>query len=333
MKTTTVLYLLLFSTASCLLGQTNQQWQGYPQAKVTVRVIGEDEQPIPGVTASFVFGGQYDYNHTLLEVKGETDASGLFTAQGYTYGQFGHNLSKDGYYMGSTPIPIFRDAKDGHWQPWGATNTAILRKIEKPVPVYAKKVRGEADIPAVGKPCGYDLEAGDWVAPHGRGKIADFIITLTNRHYESRSVFDVGATITFSNPLDGIQETQLPKEYATSEFKWPRQAPENGYQSSFAARGAQFPDGGPKPIRTFNGDGTGQAYFFRVRTVEQDGKIVSALYGKIDSGIVLDPIGSKFCGIFFTYYLNPTSLDRSMEFDLKRNLFTNLPNLELPRLP
>jgi hypothetical protein len=212
------------------------------------------------------------------------------------------------------------------------TNTVILRKIKTPVPVYAKKVRGD-NIPDGGKPCDYDLEAGDWVAPYGRGKTADFIVTLTNRHYESWDVFDVGATITFSNPLDGIQETQLPKEYALSEFTWPRQAPEAGYQPLFAARYAQFPDGGQKPIRTFNADGTGQAYFFRVRTVEQNGKIVSALYGKIDSGIVLDPRRAKFCKVFFTYYLNPTSLDRNMEFDLKRNLFTNLPDLEQPRLP
>ncbi len=331
MKTTAVLYLLLISTASHLLGQTNQQRQGYPQAKVTVRVIEEDRQPIPGVTASFVFGGQYDYQYTLVRVTGETDASGLFTGQGYTYGRFGHDLRKDGYYMGSAPIPIFRDAKDGHWQPWGATNTVILRRIENPVPVCAKKVR--ADIPDVGKPCGYDLEAGDWMAPYGRGKTADFIVTLTNRHYESRRVFDVDATITFSNPFDGIQETQLPKEYAVSQFKWPRQAPDAGYQSSFTARCTQFPDGGQTSIRTFNPDGTGQAYFFRIRTVEQNGKIVSALYGKIDSGIVLDPRRAKLCKMFFTYYLNPTPLDRNMEFDLKRNLFTSLPDEEQPRLP
>ncbi len=47
------------------------------------------------------------------------------------------------------------------------------------------------------------------------------------------------------------------------------------------------------------GDGTGQAYFFRIRTVEQNDKIVSALYGKIDSGIVLDPLDASSAGYFF----------------------------------
>lgn len=330
MKTMAILYLLIFSITFPLLGQT--QNQGYSQAKVTIRVIGEDNNPIPNVIASFVFDEQYKYG-AIVRVTGKTETTGLFTAQGYSaFGRFGADLKKDGYYMSGVPSPDFRDAKDGHWQPWGVTNIAILRKIENPVPVYAKKVRG-TDIPDAGKSCGFDLEAGDWVAPYGRGKTADLIITLTNRSYESWDVFDVSATITFSNPLDGIQETQLPKEYALSEYTWPRQAPDAGYQSSFAARYAQFQDGGQKPIHTFNGDGTGQAYFFRIRTVEQNGKIVSALYGKIDSGIVLDPRRAKFCKVFFTYYLNPTSLDRNMEFDLKRNLFVNLPDLEQPRLP
>lgn len=329
MKTTTILFLLLFSFVSYSPGQLRHQ--GYPQVNVTVRVVGEDKNPIAGVTASFVFDEQYKYN-AIVPLNGNTDATGLITAQGYSaFGRFGANLKKDGYYLSGVACPVFRDAKDGQWQPWGTTNTTILRKIENPVPVYAKKVR--ADIPAVGKSCGYDLEAGDWMAPYGRGQTADFIITLTNREYESRSVFDVGATITFSNPLDGIQEAHLPKEYATSLFRWPRQAPDAGYQSLLTARSAQFPEGGRKPIRTFNAGGTDQAYFFRVRTVEQNGKIVSVLYGKIDSGIAVDPIDSKTCGIFFTYYLNPVPLDRNMEFDLKRNLFANLPDDEQPRLP
>src|SRR5204863_9024831 len=55
-------------------------------------------------------------------------------------------------------------------------------------------------------------------------------------------------------------------------------------------------------------------YFFRIRTsVHASGKIVSANYGKI-YGDFMD----------FTYYLNPTPNDRNIEFDPKRNLFTNL---------
>jgi hypothetical protein len=67
--------------------------------------------------------------------------------------------------------------------------------------------------------------------------------------------------------------------------------------------------------------------------VVQDGKIVSAHYGKIKGGFDPNPIDSKTCEVTLNYYLNPTSLDRNMEFDLKQNLFKNLPWKEDVRDP
>jgi hypothetical protein len=68
-----------------------------------------------------------------------------------------------------------------------------------------------------------------------------------------------------------------------------------------------------------------QNYFFRVRTVlDEQGRIKSALYGKI-SGDIKFGVNRV---IRFNYYLNPTSLDRNLEFDPKRNLFTRLRSLE-----
>ena len=75
-------------------------------------------------------------------------------------------------------------------------------------------------------------------------------------------------------------------------------------------------------------------YFVRVRTVlDQQGKIVSALYGKIDGDIRFSPIRSKTCSLMFTYYLNPTPNDRNMEFDPKRNLLTGLKDAEKVDVP
>ena len=72
-----------------------------------------------------------------------------------------------------------------------------------------------------------------------------------------------------------------------------------------------------------------QNYFFRVRTVKKDKKIISAHYGKIDRDI-------EFWGnekLRFTYYLNPTPLDRNMEFDPKRNLLKGLKGAEFVTNP
>lgn len=76
-----------------------------------------------------------------------------------------------------------------------------------------------------------------------------------------------------------------------------------------------------------------QNYFFRIRTVEQDGRIISANYGKIKGGLFLAPAHSKTCKVQLAYYLNPTPLDRNMEWNPKRNLFTGLSFEETPRDP
>jgi hypothetical protein len=70
-----------------------------------------------------------------------------------------------------------------------------------------------------------------------------------------------------------------------------------------------------------------------VRTVEQNGQIASALYGKIIGGIGIDPRKVKVCGIGFTYYLNPTPNDRNMEYDVGKDLFKHLGEFDAPRAP
>jgi len=144
--------------------------------------------------------------------------------------------------------------------------------------------------------------------------------------------YEVFIQITFPNEADGIQEVQLPKEFANSEFKWPRLASEVGYQPKLEAHRlwVNIPGGQKQDINTANEN---QAYFFRVRTVKQGDKIVSALYGKIKGGVRAGGDASGHGFAEFLYYLNPTPLDRNMEFDLKKDLFKNLSNDAQPRDP
>ena len=161
--------------------------------------------------------------------------------------------------------------------------------------------------------------------------MADFFVTVTKFHYDSSDDSDVSALITFPNDDDGIQEIELPKEFAASDFKWPREAPINGYSSKFEARRLwkNIETGKTQHITTSKPT---QAYFFRTRTLKKDGVIVSALYGKISGGIGVGSISGKSAIIGFTYYLNPTPNDRNLEFSGK-TLFPNLPQEEIIRLP
>ena len=240
---------------------------------------------------------------------------------------------KAGYYLGVFPILAFTNTVDNRWQPWDATYTSILRKIENPVPMYAKKVF--LHVPQVGKPCGFDLKEGDWVAPWGKGLVPDFVFTLQCA-YTNFDHQDVSMKLTFSNPLDGIQPANLPKEYAYSTFIWHRQAPETGYVGNYEMEFGLPNKGFKVPgVAKNNSIEAVEAlkYYFRVRTVERDGKIVSALYGKLSQGFFIGAMNPTNVNVRTCYYLNPTPLDRNMEFDLKQNQFKNLKFDEQPRKP
>lgn len=296
-----------------------------PLAKVTVRVLDEAEQPLAGAHVSLGFRDRLTGKDVF--VRGQTDAAGRFSGEGgCDPSGVGSEITMDGYYQGWAPIPKFYEVDAlNHWKPSNETYTTTLRHVGKPVPLYAKSAWIE--IPAVGQPCGYDLEKGDWVAPQGKGAVADLVFTL-ERRYDDRQDFDVKAELSFSRPLDGIQSVDLPVIGKNSLFKWSREAPEDGYFPTLKMHFARDPKAGFTQSAS-----DGQAYFFRVRTVEKDGRIVGALYGKIRGGLQLAPSNSKTSKVKLTYYFNSTSLDRNLEWDPKRNLFEGLNYEQTPREP
>jgi hypothetical protein len=303
-----------------------------PAAKVTIKVLDENQQPLADANVWLTFKDRGTFED--LNVRGLTGANGLFTGEGGCDASgVGCGITKDGYYMGWAPIPKFYGADaDNRRQPWNETYTAILRPICKPVALYAKKV--QANVPVLGQPCGYDLEAGDWVAPYGKGMKKDLVFTIRTKEVKDAGNFDAQGELTFANPMDGLQGTLIPDIGKNSMFKWERQAPENGYQPKFQLQNTWWESLHQKPVRSFKfGGKEWEGSFFRVRTVEQDGKIVSAHYGKIRGGIEIEPRETPTCTIIFTYYFNPTPNDRNLEWDTKKNLFGGLKGMESPREP
>jgi hypothetical protein len=140
-----------------------------------------------------------------------------------------------------------------------------------------------------------------------------------NRRFKDDRDYESSLVVSFSAAADGIQPWDNNAGYY-SALKLPRLAPENGYAQPLVLSNRRLP--GSFVERDVKEE---RNYFFRVRTVlDQQGKVVSALYGKIDGDIRFSPIRSKTCSLMFTYYLNPTLNDRNMEFDPKRNLLTGL---------
>ena len=303
-----------------------------PLAKVTVRVLDEAQQPVAGANVTLGFK-----NHLTSEdifVRGQTDADGQFTGEGGNGpAGLGGEITLDGYYRSGAPIPKFYEIDAlNHWKPWNATYTTTLRSIGKPVALYAKILR-KLEIPALGQQCGYDLEKGDWVAPWGKGQTADFIFKAT-RDYRDWFNFTVEAELKFAQSKDGLLRMSWAEAGKHSVFHWERSAPETGYVNAHLIRFInRDPRSGESSTLTFDPSEKDKGYFFRVHTMGKDGRIIAANYGKIIGDIGIEARETKTCLVYFTYYLNPTMLDRNLEWDTTKNLIPDLKLEETPREP
>jgi hypothetical protein len=257
-------------------------------------------------------------NSQPASIDGITDTNGLFIASqavessggGYS---FGFSAEKDGYYTTRSGLEL-----DAKYDPvkWNPTVTLILKKIGKPVAMYAKRV--EKGPPVFNEPVGYDLMVGDWVGPYGKGITAD-VIFFGKLDQKSRNDFDYKLTVSFPKPDDGIQEFGVSDGEKGSGLRSPHEAPTNGYAIEVFKTMSHHPGLGAKDDM----NDPNRNYFFRVRTAkDNEGNIVSAHYGKIYGDFMQ-----------FSYYLNPTPNDRNIEFDPKQNLLGGLQSFEQVTTP
>jgi hypothetical protein len=230
-----------------------------------------------------------------------------------------------GFYP-STGKPVeFARSEDARWQPWDPTVVLILKKIVRPIPMYARRI--EREIPLANEKVGFDLMDADWVAPHGRGKSGDILFKVTKRVI---SFDDFGAELLLSFPNDGDGIALMSADnQGGSELRSSHEAPGGGYDPSLSLL-----QGNSKDRGRYGMTGEDKNYFFRVRTVlDERGQVVSCFYGKIYGRIEYFPVSYKTAKVRFTYYLNPTPNDGNVEFDPKRNLFTNLKSDERVTAP
>ena len=312
--------------AAVFLAGTAQEAE-LPIAKITLRAIDEQGLPVQGanITISFEQPVPKWGSGVPSNVAGLTNVNGEFTASGHSFDTLGGRAEKAGFYSSwSIPFKFDRNV-NGQWQPWNPTVGVMLKKIGKPEAMYARHT--EAKIPVDSFPVGFDLVAADWVAPYGRGEVADFVFE-SNRKIVTPADFSGFLRLTFSNPTDDIASVRDAQDRGRSQLKLPREAPNTGY-----SREQVWSTNAGSRRRAEEKKESG--YFFRVRSVVGNaGETVSALYGKL-LGDVEFYIGTKAPkpGIGFTYYLNPTPNDRNVEFDPKRNLFTNLKDEERVTAP
>lgn len=271
-------------------------------AKVTLKICDEEGQPISNAKVDVGFrvytkgGLASDFNEAL----GQTDASGLYSATSFADNFVAFTITKDGYYK-SIGDYKFKESSLGRWEPWNPEIKVVLRKIGNPVPMYVRdthSMRPVLEIPVNGKAVGFDLMESDWVSPYGKGKHSDILFKL-DRKFVSRDDFEGTLTITFPNKYDGIQLVKYNRKRG-SNFKLPRIAPEDGYQSKLVLTFSKKPG---QPYKDSTADDNN--YIFRVRSEENDSKFFRAMYGKIHGDIQFDMRGYKTAELVFKYFLNP----------------------------
>lgn len=295
---------------------------GSPEAKLTVRTVDGDGVALGGLS---VIIGFWNLDRTHTEINGETNTNGMFSAEGKAESWDAYYLIRNHGYYDSEEKYVFADLKGGKWQPWNPVVTAVVRRVVNPIPMYAKRI--ETVLPTVNAACGYDLKAGDWVAPYGRGECSDLVFRVDGRRVVSWTDCDGSLAMSFSRQKDGFQIRNGIK-IGGSSFPWPYLAPEDGYTGNASL------NMGYAPLRGLYSSNETAACFLRVRTVTNEyGRIISAHYGKVPGPIKFDVREGKSGWIGFTYYLNPTPNDRNLEFDPKRNLFQNLKSTERVNMP
>ena len=306
--------ILTVAATGCVQAQNFQEW------KVTLKAVDDDGQPVTNAQAWVAYGipPSAQRSKDWDKVEGLTDDSGIFVAEHQDTGSYslGIHIRKAGYY----PTDHVYDLGATYTQEiWNPNLTMVLKKIGEPIAMYAKKE--ETKMPKDNESVGFDLMAGDWIAPYGTGKSPDVFFTV---HRKSPQEFDADLKLTFPNAGDGVAIVP-PAPETGSPLVMPRYATETGYQPALSWSYHNFTET----------SAPASGYFFRVRTVlDSSGNVQSALYGKIQ-GDVRFYVGTKAprAGIGFQYYLNPTPNSRNVEFDPKQNLLGGLQSYEQVTAP
>ena len=267
---------------------------------VKLHVLDEDNQAVENARVDMGFL----LSHGGNRFSALTDVDGYIEAADYgTYGQK-IIINKDGYYQSKI--------RTGY----GDQNLSmLLRKKKNPIAMYAKDSHIKLD--KRNKSYGFDILKGDLVSSYGKGVISDIFIRF-ERSMKDFSNYKETLSVVFDNENDGLQKALINKDWQISEFKSDYYAPVSGYKRKMDFISAASND---LILKSTNKN---KPLYLRIRTIIKDNTIISAHYCKVFPGIEIYGEFSDTPTMRFTYYCNPTPNERNVEFDLKRNLLTDL---------
>ena len=312
-------------------------------AHISAYVIDEiTHAPIPSIKVSASFSNDNGWkawteSAPIYHDTQETDVNGFCTLKGKTnIGRAGCGVDKQGekyYGAGGRGFHFTKKNIFGVWQPYNLVATIRLQRVEHPIPLFVKNVRpkvASGTFDGTNAVLRYDLVLGDWLPPEGKGERADLEIrtkltideVLQVGKYKDwkKTFFTFSNTVRFPGEGNGCRAEMTSP---TAGIKL-RNAPEAGYGKTIVNRfGVKRKIVGPNVNEAeYSDSNPNRCYYFRIRSRFDDkGNLVEAYYGKVYGDFNFHgrwDLG--FRGVDFLYYLNPKSLDRNLEWDMKTNL-------------
>lgn len=301
---------------------------GGNHAEVSFSVSDDLGAPITNVVIEGCFLDTSASGHGE-QFRGRTDVRGRFKAQGATENGVYGDFSAPGHYDTRVREMVSRRPSAGG-AGIGTSGSRVLeipvvmKRVRNPIPLLAQAI----DFPALRAKhgeksgryvtnflVGYDCVRGVEMPPVGEGEVGDLslIWLMAIRRTDAGGLvsdYDTRFETRFANSLDGIQRGQpdgTESPPSGSELISAYRAPLDGYTNSIVI------DRRVRGDRAESTDDHHYLYYFRIRTqTNEAGQVTNALYGKIYGQL----------NGTFRYYLNPTPNDRNVEFDPKRNLFS-----------
>lgn len=246
-----------------------------------------------------------------------------------------------GYYVGNgwwhkyTKKDVF-----GNWQPDNLVATIRLQRVEHPIPLFVRKVewkdwdKGLLGLQGTNAVLRLDMFKGDWLPPYGHGETADLEITskmlITGKErrfsFASRTdvdvfFYDLVQTIRPTGADDCIYESVRDPRLGIKI----RRGGDDGRGGHIVRRQGvhkQFSTIGEWHSKRFSDADENRCSTFRIRSrYDEKGNLVEAYYGKIYGDFKFEGhLNRGVISVRFLYYLNPMSLDRNLEWDMKNNL-------------
>ena len=336
--------------SSCCVAVAFSQYSLADVAKIGAVVMdAEDDAPLGGVAVEAVFSNSNGWKAWTETAASnvdhrKTDKDGRCHLSGETNtGRAGCWVSSppQGYYSAGGRSFRFKE-KDasGVWQPDNLVATIRLQRVERPIPLFVKKVskvdwkRPVGGFDGTNAVMRYDFVNGDWLPPDGKGEVADLVVSarLVSRSADDEGkpyqrvfyVFEYG--IEFPGEGNGFFQKLVPP---TAGIRL-RAAEEGGSVRRKVIRQGRRREavGDNSFAKEFSEADPNRCYCFRIRTVrDEKGRLKEAFYGKIYGDFKFTDRKAVFRGVEFLYYLNPRPLDRNLEWDMKNNLCPNPGNI------